>query len=151
MGAQGVWRIIEGKAVVPVMYNLVGGVYVESDGKTPVAEDQIEACNKKVEEYEKRKNLAEHIILSSVSPHLGSIIKNLKLVSDMWDKVKSECLDKSMIHIIDAESQFTSMHCPDSSDAIAHRSKSKHLIGYCPKNPAQKSKTFQPHLTNKPI
>jgi hypothetical protein len=34
-------------------------------------------------------------------------------------------LDKSTIHIIDAESQFTSMHCPDSSDAIMHCSKIK--------------------------
>ena len=37
-------------------------------------------------EYEKHKYLAQHVILSTMSPCLGSIIKDLKLAKEMWEK-----------------------------------------------------------------
>ena len=43
MGSKGLWRHVEGTAVVPKPYTLVNGVSVISDGKTPVTEEQIEA------------------------------------------------------------------------------------------------------------
>ena len=43
MGSKGLWRHVEGTAVVPKPYTLVNGVSVISDGKTPATEEQIKA------------------------------------------------------------------------------------------------------------
>jgi hypothetical protein len=51
MGVKGVLRIVDGNAIVLVMYNLVNGMYVTSDGKTPASEDQIDAWEDKVINY----------------------------------------------------------------------------------------------------
>ena len=120
MGAKGLLKFVEGTARKPVMYVLVSGIYVGSDGKTPVTEDQLEAREDKVDEYERRSYLAQHVILSSVSPRMGSLIKNMKSAKEMWDKVKEESTSKSTLHIIDAEEQLARMNCEDSSDPATH-------------------------------
>src|SRR5262245_36406652 len=125
MGAKGMLRIVEGKAVVPVMYAQVNGTYVSSDGKTPATEDQLEAREEKIVDYEKRSYLAEHMILTSVSPRMASLIRNMKSANEMWVKVKEDCTNKSMIHVIDAEAQFAAMTCSDSSDPATHLSDMK--------------------------
>lgn len=43
MGAKGLWRHIEGVAVVPRQYSQASGVYILVDGKTPASEEQVEA------------------------------------------------------------------------------------------------------------
>jgi hypothetical protein len=120
MGAKGLLRIVEGIAIVPEMYQMVSGVRVGKDGKTPVTDEQVEAREEKIDDYERRSYLAQHVILSSVSARLGSLIKNMKTPKEMWDKVKEESTMKSTIHIIDAEQQLSRMVCPDTTDPITH-------------------------------
>ena len=43
-----------------------------ADGKTPATEDQIEAKETKIIEFEKQEYLAQHILMSTTSMHLGS-------------------------------------------------------------------------------
>ena len=50
-----------------------------SDGKTPAMEDQVEAKEMKIVDYNKHKYLAQHIILSTTLTCLGAKIKILKL------------------------------------------------------------------------
>jgi len=52
MGAKGIWKHVEGTAYKPQQYNQVGGVYVLADGTTSATEEQIEARESKVDEYE---------------------------------------------------------------------------------------------------
>jgi hypothetical protein len=59
------------------------GVPVLADGKTPASEDLIEAKETKIQEFEKKEYLAQHVILSTTSTHLGSKIKNLDKASKM--------------------------------------------------------------------
>src|SRR6267154_378612 len=120
MGAKGVWRNVLGTAYQPQSYNKVNNVYVIADGTTPATEDQIEACEAKIDEYKKKEFLAQHIILSSTSPHLGRKIKNLKTATEMWAAVKSDATMKSTLYIIDAEDELSSMRCNDSPDAKTH-------------------------------
>ena len=65
MGAKGLWRHVQGTAVVPVPYIVTNGIPVLSDGKTVAMEDQIEAKETKIIEFEKREYLAHHILLST--------------------------------------------------------------------------------------
>jgi hypothetical protein len=83
MGLKGLWRHIEGKAVVPMAYTVVEGIPIISDGKTPATEEQIEAQEKRIIDYEKREYLAQHIILSTTSTWLGAKIKDLKSAKEM--------------------------------------------------------------------
>ena len=124
MGAKGLLRIVAGTARKPVMYEVEDGEMVTSDGK-PVTEDQIEAREEKIEEYERKSYYAQHVILSSVSPRLGSLIKNMKSAKEMWEAVKEDSTKKSTLHIIDAEEQLAAMRCQDSSDPVTHLSEMK--------------------------
>src|SRR3984957_17828069 len=64
MGAKGFWRHVEGKAVTPKEYEVVNGVPVVSDGKTLATEEQIEARETRIINYEKCEYLTQHVILS---------------------------------------------------------------------------------------
>ena len=90
MGSKGLWRHIEGTTIVPKLYVLVTGVPVLLDGKTPAMEEQVEAKETKIMDYDKCEYLAQHIILSTTSTHLGAKIKNLKFMHKMWDAVKAD-------------------------------------------------------------
>jgi hypothetical protein len=120
MGAKGVWRLVEGTAFMPKLFNKVNGNYVTSDRKTLATEEQIEACKAKIDKYEKKEFLAQHIIMSTTSPRLGVKIKNMKMLKEMWDAVKQDATTKSTLYIIDAEDELLSMQCNDSTDTKTH-------------------------------
>ena len=67
MGAKGLWRHVEGVAVIPRQYSQVSGVYVLADIKTPASEEQVEAQERKIETYKKKRYLTQHNILSTTS------------------------------------------------------------------------------------
>ena len=94
---------VQGKAVIPNPYQIINGAAVLPDGKMKAMDEQIEAKETHIMEYEKHKYLAQHVILSTTSPWIGSIIKNLKMAEEMWEKVKGDTTTKSMLFPIDAE------------------------------------------------
>ena len=100
LGLKGLWRHVEGTAIVPKLYTLVTGVPVLVDGMTQATEDQIEAREMKIINYDKHEYLAQHIILSTTSTCLSNKIKNLKTLHDMWDVVKVDTINQE--HIIPA-------------------------------------------------
>ena len=78
LGSKGLWRHIKGTAIVPKLYVLVAGVSILADGTTQATEDQIEARETKIINYDKHEYLTQHVILSMTSTCLGNKIKNLK-------------------------------------------------------------------------
>ena len=95
MGAKGLWRHAEGTGTVPVLYAISNRIPMLSDGKTAATEDQIEAKETKIMEFEKREYLVRHILLSTMSTHLGSKIKWLTTAEDMWKVVKDDTTSKT--------------------------------------------------------
>ena len=67
MGAKELWRHVEGTTSAPVPFILTNRIPVLSNGKTPAAEDQIEAKESKIIEFKKREYLAQHILMSTTS------------------------------------------------------------------------------------
>ena len=51
LGLKGLWRHVEGTAIMPKPYALVTGVPVLADGMTQATEDQIEARKIKIIDY----------------------------------------------------------------------------------------------------
>ena len=88
-----------GTAIAPKLYALLDDVAVIADGKTPATEEQIEAKEAKIQEFEKCEYLAQHVILSTTSTCLGSKIKNLKTVKEMWDAVNANETTKSSLYL----------------------------------------------------
>ena len=80
MGAKGLWRHVEGTATVPVPFAIINRKPMLSDGKTPAMEDQIDAKESKILDFEKREYLARHILLSTTSIRLGSKIRTWQLL-----------------------------------------------------------------------
>ena len=120
LGSKGLWRHIEGTAIAPKPYALVAGVPILADGTTQATEDQIEARETKIINYDKREYLAQHVILSTTSTRLGYKIKNLKTSYDMWDAVKADAMTKSTLFLLDAEDQLASMRFAENDDPKAH-------------------------------
>ena len=79
MGAKGLWRHVLGTAIAPVLYVVSQGKLMLPDGKTPATEDQVEAKESRIIEFEKWEYLAKHILLSTTSTRLGSKLKDLAL------------------------------------------------------------------------
>ena len=71
-------------------------------------------------DFEKHEYLAQHIILSTTSTHLGVAIKDLQTAKEMWNAVKADVTTKSTLYLIDTEDQLASMHLNDSNDPHAH-------------------------------
>ena len=120
MGAKGLWRHVEEKVLALKPYNIVGGIAVLADGTTTATEEQIKVKETRIEDFEKKQYLAQHIILSMTSMCLGSKINNMKSASEMWDAVKEDITSKSTLHIVDAECQLEDMQLGDSSDPKTH-------------------------------
>ena len=88
-------------------------------------EDQIEARETKIIDYDKREYLAQHIILSMTSTHLSNKIKNLKTSHDMWDGVKADTTTKSTLFLLGMEDQLASMKLAENDDPKVHLTKVK--------------------------
>ena len=120
LGSKGLWRHVEGTAIAPKPYMLVTRVPILADGMTQATEDQIEARETKIINYNKREYLAQQVILSTTSTHLGNKIKNLKTLHDMWDAVKADATTKSTLFLLDVEDQLASMRLVENDDPKAH-------------------------------
>ena len=67
LGLKGLWRLVEGTAIAPKLYVLVARVPVLEDGTTQATEDQIEARETKIIDYDKREYLAQHVKIGRAS------------------------------------------------------------------------------------
>src|SRR5271155_3982897 len=125
MGAKGLWRHVLGTATVPVPYVVSQGKPMLSDGKTPATEDQLEAKESKIIEFEKWEYLSQHILLFTTSTCLGAKIKDLSTVEAMWKVVTDDATSKSTLYLLDSEDQLTSRKLADDEDPKTHLSKLK--------------------------
>src|SRR5204862_8180918 len=98
MGSRGLMRHIKGQAQKPAEYKIESGKAVLEDGKTNATEEQIEARQKRIEDFEVKEYLARHIIINSVSTRLAQIIGDLTSAKEMWDAVTKEYEGKTVLY-----------------------------------------------------
>ena len=103
MGSKGLWRHMLGTTVAPKPFVLLNGIPVLGDKKTQAMEEQIEAQEIRIMDFEKKEYLTQHIILSTTSTHLGSKIMELKTVKEMWKVLVADVTTKSTLFLLDAE------------------------------------------------
>ena len=121
LGAKGLWKHAEGRARQPVPLVAVNSVLMaRGSTTTPATEDEIEAAEKKVDDYEKNEAYAKHIILSSTSPRLLLKIKNELTAQKMWDAVVADVKNKSTLQQLDLLELLQSMRLNEGSDAVTH-------------------------------
>ena len=107
LGSKGLWEHVSGTALVPQRYAIVATISVLADGTTAATEDQVKAREDRVKKYNKESYLAQHLILSTTLPHLGTKIKNLTTAKEMWDIMKADATEKSKLFLIDAEDMLS--------------------------------------------
>ena len=92
--SKGLWRHVERTAIAPQPYALLADVLVLADGITPTMEDKVKAREMRIYDYDKHKNLTQHVILSTC---IGNKIKNLQTMHEMWDTFKVDATTKSTL------------------------------------------------------
>ena len=102
--------------VAPKPYVVVDGTPGLSDRKTPAMDEQLEIKEGRILEFKKREYLAQHIILSTTSVHLGAKIKQLNTAEAMWKIVKVDATTKSTLYLLDAEDQLSTMKIHENKD-----------------------------------
>ncbi|KII82684.1 hypothetical protein PLICRDRAFT_181167, partial [Plicaturopsis crispa FD-325 SS-3] len=108
MGAKGLLAHLEGRARQPTPLVLISGVY-SIDGISPATEEQIEAKEKKIADYEQRENMAQHLILSSTSSRLSNTLLKLTTAQAMWEEVKRDATTVSKLTQVDILNQLQNM------------------------------------------
>jgi len=128
MGAQSLELHIDGTAHKPSPYAAdAKGTPVLADGKTEASEDQIEAREKRIETFNKRQFLAKHMLLTSVSPRLSTLIMPLKTAKEMWDEIKKDATKKSKLCQVDTRRRLQESRCEEGDDMPTHLNKLVHL------------------------
>ena len=120
MGSKGLWRHVEGTAIALKPYIVADGIPVLSDGKTQATDEQIETKEVRIIDFEKREYSAQHILLSTTSICLGAKIKGFNTAEEMWKVIKADMTTKSMLYLLDAEDQLSSMKLNENEDPKAH-------------------------------
>ena len=121
MGSKGVIRHVDGTARVPIPFKEVDGILVvdEKSPPTPATDEQIEAKEKRLEEYEQKEYTARHILLTTVSKRLAAKLRG-KNAHEMWKTVKADATDKSDFYKVDARRRLADMRCDEDGDVRAH-------------------------------
>jgi len=113
---------VEGRAIKPALYAVVNDIQVLADGSTAVTEEQIEAQEKRIEDFETKTYLTWHIIINSVSISLGQSIGQLMTAKEMWDAIVQECKGKTLLYQVNVCHRLQEMKCAEGKDVKAHLS-----------------------------
>jgi hypothetical protein len=93
---------IEGQAVKPKMYTVMYSVHMLLDRATASSEEQVEACEKRIDDFKTKQYLARHIMLNSILTRLMQTIKDEKDLKLVWEAIVKDAEDKSDLHQADA-------------------------------------------------
>jgi hypothetical protein len=118
MGSRGLIRHVEGTARRLTEFAIKAGVPVSKPG-TPATDEEIEAKERKLDEFDQKEYTARHIILTSVSPRLATLVKS-KTAKQMWDIVKADATSKSKMHQIATKQKLTDSQCDEEADVKEH-------------------------------
>src|ERR1700719_1235631 len=118
MGARGLIRHVDGTARKPIAYPEVNGVPMKKPG-VEATDDELEEKEKKLDEYEQKEYGAQHVMLTTVSPRLATLIKS-KTASEMWSAICNDATKKSQLHKVDTRRRLQSMVCDKDGDIKAH-------------------------------
>src|SRR6266536_611198 len=120
MGSKGVIRHVDGTARAPMPYKEVDGIPVidEKSPPTPATDEQIEAKEKRLKEYEQKEYTARHILLTTVSKCLAAKLRG-KTAHEMWKIVEADATEKSDFYKVDARRRLADMRCDEDGDVRA--------------------------------
>ena len=118
MGARGLIRHCDGTAQKPVAYPEVDGILMKTPGVKATDED-LEEKEHKFDEYEQKEYSVQHILLTTVSLRLATIIKSMSAIQ-MWTAICLDTMKKSQLHKVDMHCRLQSMLCNEDGDIKAH-------------------------------
>src|SRR3984893_12644308 len=118
MGARGLIRHVDGTARKPLPYPEVNGVPMKKPGLEASDED-LEVIEKRVDEYEQKEHGSQHVMLTTVSPRLATLLKSMS-TGEMWMAIRNDATKKSQLHKVDTRRRLQTMLCDEDTDIKAH-------------------------------
>ena len=82
-------------------------------------DEDLEEEERKFDEYEQKEYSVQHILLTTVSLCLTTIIKSMSAVQ-MWTAICLDAMKKSQLHKVDTRRRLQSMLCNEDGDVKAH-------------------------------
>src|ERR1700738_4272525 len=119
MGGKGLIRHMDGTARKPNPYPLLKSGEPTADGINPATDEQIDAKEKRLDEFEQKEYMARNVLLTTTSPRLCAKIRD-KTAAEMWALIKSDATSKGPMYVIDARRRLAEMRCVDSAGVKAH-------------------------------
>src|SRR3984893_11960318 len=119
MGAKGLIRHIEGTARQPLPFDVENGQPVMEPGKL-ATRLEIQELERAMDEYEQKEYAARHIMLTTVSPRLSSMLRANTSAAQMWQEIVSDATKKSKVHKVDTRRRLQELRCPEGGDVRVH-------------------------------
>src|ERR1700731_3186691 len=118
MGARGLIRHVDGTARKPVPCPEINGVPMKKLG-VEATDDELEEKEKKLDEYKQKEYGVQHVMLTTISPRLATLIKSMS-ASQMWMVIHNDTTKKSQLHKVDTCCRLQTMLCDKDSDIKAN-------------------------------
>src|ERR1700731_1458382 len=119
VGAKGLIRHVEGTARRPLPFDVENGRPVTEPGK-PATRLEIQELKRTMDEYEQKEYAARHIMLTTVSPRLSTMLRANTSAAQMWQQIILDATKKSRVHQVDTRRRLQELRCPEGGDVRAH-------------------------------
>src|SRR3984957_18516231 len=118
LGARGLLKFVNGTAHTPRGLKIISGVAVNTAGD-PATDEEIEAAEKRQEEFDQKEYMARHLLQASIPPRLLSEVRT-KTAAEMWTAIQKDVAGKSELYVEDLRRRLHEMHCDEQSDIHSH-------------------------------
>src|SRR3984893_5036168 len=119
MGAKGLIRHIEGTARQPLPFDVENGQPVMEPGKL-ATRLEIQDLECAMDDFEQKEYAARHIMLTTVSPRLSTMLRANTSAAQMWQQIILDATKKSRVHQVDTRRHLQELRCPEGGDVRAH-------------------------------
>jgi hypothetical protein len=120
LGARGLMRYADGRAVKPVPFTLdSAGKTVKKDG-TPATQTEIDDSDEKIDIYHQKNSLVKQQIFSTITDRLLLRVQKLDEASKIWAEICTIHEGKSELVQIDLRRRLQETRCDEGGDVKAH-------------------------------
>src|SRR5271154_4711869 len=119
LGAKGLLRHVNGTAIQPKPFKVdpVKGV-VKHDGKEATEAD-VEAQEEKLDEFERKEYLAQHILKSTISARLSALAQS-KNALEIWKLVEENATKRDVVQHVEVRRKMMALQYQEDSNMNAH-------------------------------
>ncbi|KAF7367236.1 Retrovirus-related Pol polyprotein from transposon TNT 1-94 [Mycena sanguinolenta] len=120
--SKGLHRHLAGTARKPadLVQDIIGDWFIDGGNGNPLTEDELEAHEKKQDDYETKESKLRDIIYQTVSPTRFSQIKDMSPAYRVWEKLVELNQNRGDMAQLNVLNQLQQMRCGEDDDLLKH-------------------------------